>query len=116
MHKIKAVGYADPIQSCNDVSRNTVADEYDDVTPFVSKCIDLFPVRNLYLVSSNLGNHNTISVSGECGIIKKIPTNANYNEMIYDSVVLGSDYIDCSKQLLSQLNFRLVDVLVMSSI
>lgn len=104
------LGYSYPLQSCNDVLRNTEANDYNQNAPFVSNYIDFFPIRNLYLVSSNLGNFNTMSISGECGIMKNLNVNANYGEMLFDSVVLGSDYLDCSKQLLSQLNFRLVDI------
>ena len=51
-----------------------------------------------------------MSVSGERGIIKKVPVTANYNQMIYDDAVLGIDYLSCSRQSLSRLEFQLKDV------
>ncbi len=77
---------------------------------YVSGYIDLNPVRNLYLSSSNFGNFNTTSVTGDSTIIKKIPVNANYNELLFNNVILGSDYIDCSRQTLRQLNCKLRDI------
>ena len=44
-----------------------------------------------------------MSVSGERGVVKKVPVRANSNEMIYDDAVLGIDYLSCSKQSLSRL-------------
>lgn len=108
--QLYASGYKAPLQSCNDVLRNTTVGYYGIDNPFISNYIDLYPIRNLYLVSSNLGNFNTMSVSGFSNIIKKIPVSANYNEIISDRVTSGIDYLDCSRQTLSQLSFRLIDV------
>lgn len=105
-----AAGYSSPLQSINNVLRNTIAQINSSGSPYLSQYVDLFPVRNLYITSPNLGNYNTMSVSGERGIIKKVPVTANYNEMIFDQVVLGSDYLDCSRQTLSRLEFQLKDV------
>ena len=51
-----------------------------------------------------------MSMSGERGIVLKFPVRANYNEMIYDDAVLGIDYLNCSRQSLSRLEFQLRDV------
>ena len=51
-----------------------------------------------------------MSVSGERGIIKKVPVRSNSNEMTYDDALLGIDYLSCSKQSLSRLEFQLKDV------
>ena len=51
-----------------------------------------------------------MSVSGERKILKKVPVNAGYNEMIYDQTILGNDFIDCSRQLLGRLKFQLKDL------
>jgi hypothetical protein len=105
-----AAGFSQPLQSINNVLRNTVPSVHDMDNEFVSNYLDFLPIRNLYIVSPNLGNYNTMSVSGERGIIKKVPVTANYNEMIFDQVVLGNDYLDCSRQTLSRLEFQLKDV------
>ena len=103
-------GQSMPLNSINSVLRNYSDNLYTKTNPFMCDYLDLFPIRNLYLVSSNLGNHNTMSVTGECGIIKQITVNASYNQLIVDNQVLGSDYLDCSGQNLNLLNFRLCDV------
>ncbi len=108
---LKLYGQSLPLDSINGVLRNYASNVYYSKTvPFLCDYLDLFPIRNLYLHSSNLGNHNTISVSGECNIIKQITINASYNQLVVDNQVLGSDYLDCSGQNLNLLNFRLCDV------
>jgi len=107
---VNAIKKSEPFNSINNVLRNfTQKENYKD-TDYVSGYIDLNPIRNLYLSSSNFGNFNTTSITGDSSIIKKIPVNANYNELSFNNVVLGSDYIDCSRQTLRQLSFRLQDV------
>ena len=51
-----------------------------------------------------------MSVSGDRSIVKKIPVNAGYGEMIFDQSVVGIDYLDCSHQTLSRIGFQLKDV------
>ena len=108
--ELKSLNRSPPFNSINNVLRNFSRQIFLAGTPFVSGYIDLNPIRNLYLSSYNFGNFNTVSVSGDNGIIKKIPVNANYNELLFNNVVLGSDYIDCSRQTIRQLSFRLHDV------
>jgi hypothetical protein len=55
----------------NGILRNT-----DGVSPwyynlYESGYLDLHPIRNIYLKSSNMGNFNTLGANGESGIIKK---------------------------------------------
>lgn len=107
---INTYGYSMPLNSINPVLRNYVSGvSYTKDNPYICDYIDLFPIRNLYLHSSNLGNHNTVSVSGESNIIKQITVNASYNQLLVDNQVLGSDYLDCGGQNLNLLNFRLCD-------
>ena len=42
-------------------------------------------------------------------IIKKIPVNGAFGSMIFDSLSQGDDYLDCSRQTLQTLHFRLTD-------
>ena len=72
--------------------------------------IDLHQVRNLYIHSPNLATYTTLSLSGARDIIKKVPVNAKYNELIFNNVMVAQDYLDCSRQTLSRLSFRLEDV------
>jgi len=80
---------------------------YDSNNPYVSKFINLQPIRNLYL-SSDLGSYNTCDLKGVSNIIKKIPVTAPWNSMIFDNVAYD-DYLDCSRQTIKTLNFRLTD-------
>ena len=105
-----AAGFSTPLHSLNALLQNTTSKVNLKADPFVSGYIDLFPIRNIYIVSPNLGNFNTVSVSGESGIVKKVPVTSGYNELIFDQVVLGSDYLDCSRQALKRLEFKIKDV------
>jgi hypothetical protein len=94
----------------NDILRNV-----DSVSPWYyniydSGYLDLHPIRNIYLQSSNMGNFNTLGANGESNIIKKIPVTCNAGELIYDSIKSSIDYLDCSKQTLRTLSFQLKDV------
>ena len=98
--------------SINNVLRNFTPQIINSSSNFKwgSGYVDLMPIRNLYIVSSGLGSFNTMSVSGERSIVKKVPVNAGYGEMIYDQSLVGIDYLDCSHQTLSRLSFQLKDV------
>lgn len=98
-----------PLKSVNTMIQNTTAKINGPSSYFHSGYIDLFPIRNLYIISQTLGTYNSVSVNGEWGIIKKVPVRAGYNEMIYDQTVLGMDYLDCSNQTLSRIDFKMKD-------
>jgi signal transduction histidine kinase len=97
-------------QTINNVLRNFTPSIHNNTNPYVSGFVDLFPIRNLYLTCSGLGNFNTMSVSGDRSIVKKIPVNAGYGEFVFDQSVVGIDYLDCSHQTLSRIGFQLKDV------
>ena len=48
-----------------------------------------------------------MSVNGDWGILKTIPISADYNRLINDQTVLGMNYLDCSNQTLSQIDFKI---------
>ena len=104
------VNYPAPVQSINNYLNNNVPKINTYASEYVSPYVNLNPIRNLYITSGNFGGYNTMSISGERGIVKKVPVRANFNEMIYDDAVLGIDYLDCSRQSLSRLEFQLKDV------
>ena len=97
-------------RSINKVLRNFTPKVNLDISSYVSGYVDLIPIRNIYITSWGLGNFNTMSISGERAIVKKVPVTAGYGEMIHDQSVIGIDYLDCSKQTLSRLGFQLKDV------
>ncbi len=77
--------------------------------PFVSGYIDMYPLRNIYMTCSGLGNFNTMSISGDRNI-KKIPVAAGHGEVIFEQTVTGMEYLDCSRQTLSRVSLQLKDV------
>ena len=77
---------------------------------FTSGYIDLYPLRNIYMSASGIGNFNTMTIAGDRNIIKKIPINAESGDVIFNQVVAGMDYLDCSRQTLSQISFQLKDI------
>ena len=106
--ELPAHGFTAPYYSINTMIQNDTA--YDPDMTFVTGYVNLFPNRNLYIVSPSLGKFDTMSVSGERKILKKVPVNAGYNEMIYDQTILANDFIYCSRQLLGRLEFQLKDL------
>ena len=96
-------------RSMNTMLKNTVPKAYDN-TDHVTGYIDIYPVRNIYMTASGLGNFNTMSVAGDRNIVKKNPVTASHGEVIFDQTVTGMDYLDCSRQTLSRLSFTLGDV------
>jgi hypothetical protein len=96
-------------KTMNNVLRKFTPSLHNNTNPYVSGFVDLFPIRNLYLTCSSLGNF-TMSVSGDRSIVKKILVNAGYGEMIFDQSVVGIDYLDGSHQTLSRIGFQLKDV------
>jgi hypothetical protein len=62
------------------------------------------------MTSSGLGNFNTMTITGERNVVKKIPVNAGHGEVIFDQTVTGMDYLDCSHQTLSRISFQLRDI------
>ena len=99
------------LNSANELIKNTedASTLHNAANPFVTY-IDLQPIRNIYISSPNVGNFNTIGPRGQSSTIKKIPVTANFNEMIFDNTLVGNDYLDCSKQTLRTLEFRLTNV------
>ena len=96
-----------PLYSINSMlQNNTIKPMFGYYT---SGYVDLFPIRNLYIVSQTLGTYNSVSSKGEWSIIKKVPVRGSYNEMIYDQTVLGMDYLDCSNQSLLSIDFKIKD-------
>ena len=103
--EIARKNYSKPFCSINSVLQNNTPKL--NTTSFTTGYINLHPIRNVYITSYGLGNFNTMSISGERAVVKKVPVTANYKEIIFDQSVIGMDYLDCSKQTLSRIGFRL---------
>ena len=100
--ELKTVAPSLVTRSMNTTFKNYVLKPLDN-TVRVSGYIDIYPLRNIYMTASGLGNFNTMSVAGDRNIVKKIP-------VIFDQTVTGMDYLDCSRQTLSRLSSALRDV------
>ena len=98
-----------PLNSINAMIQNDIANIHSPSIPFISGYVDLYPIRNLYIVSQTLSNYTSVSTNGEYGILKKVPVSASYNNMIYDNTVLGMDHLDCSNKTLSRIDFKVKD-------
>ncbi len=108
-HQVQDIAPTYKGKSMNSLLKNFTSKGHN-TNAFVSGYIDLYPLRNIYLTSSGLGNFNTMTVTGDRHVIKKIPVNAGQGEVIFDQTVTGMDYLDCSHQTLSRLSFQLKDV------
>ena len=96
-HLIEELAPSVAHRSINTILKNFTLkpfDNSDDVTGY----IDMYPLRNIYITASGLGNFNTMSVAGDRNIVKKIPVNAAHGEVVFDQTVTGMDYLDCSRQ------------------
>ena len=100
--------------SCNEVLRNS--DGFSPVyslipyNPFISGFLDLRPIRNVYISSPNLGSFTTLGSRGESNIVKKVPVTSDYGYLIVDSFTSSHDFLNCSNQTLSTIEFNLEDV------
>jgi len=96
-------------------SINDIIGNHIDNSPFYissnsySGSLNLQPIRNIYIHSS-IGNYNTLGARGETSIVKKVAVTANSGDYIFDQVMVGNDFGDCSKQTLRTISFELKDV------
>ena len=95
--------------SINTVLSNYGTSRYVDYK-WTSGFVNLYTIRNIYLRSANLGTYSTLTLRGERDVIKKIPVSAGANEVVFNSIMVAQDYLDCSRQTLSRLEFSLEDV------
>jgi len=82
---------------------------FSAASPHVTGYVDLEPIKNIYMYSTNLGTFKTIGCKGEVTIIKKVPVTAGAHQMIFSNVTSSSDWLDCSRQTLKTLQFELKD-------
>ena len=101
-------------QDINDILNATEgrASFFTQSNAYRSGYIDLQPIKNVFLTSTNLSNFHTLGPGpgGERIILKKIPVNAGNNEMIFYNTSLDSDYLDCSRKTLKTIEFQLKDI------
>ena len=73
--QLASVGFdATNSRSINNVLRNFTPKINTHNDPYISGYIDLFPIRNVYIIAHGLGDFSTMSISGERAIVKKFPS------------------------------------------
>ena len=77
---------------------------------YTSNFLSLGLVRNIYISSPNLGSFTTLGARGESNILKKVPVTSSFGSMIIDSFTSNHDFLDCSDQCLSTIEFNIRDV------
>ena len=81
---------------------------YQFPTGYETMSLNMQSIRNIYIHSS-MGNYNTIGPKGENTIMKKVPVNADKGNYIFDQVMTGNDFGDCSNQTLRTIKCDLND-------
>ncbi len=66
----------------NNLLSNFTADSFEGAEVFRPGFVDMYPLPNIYLTRSGLGNFKTMSVSGDRNIIKEIPADAGFGDAI----------------------------------
>jgi hypothetical protein len=99
-------------RSCNEVLNNNgfISPLYTSTVPYISNFLNLSLMNNIYISSPNLGSYSTLGARGESNILKKVPVTGSYGCMIVDSSTSNHDFLDCSDQCLSTIEFNLKDV------
>ena len=80
-----------------------------DISPYESGYLNLQSIRNIYIHSANLGNYKNFGPGAQRTSIKKVPVVANFNEMIFDNVLISYDFIDVSHSTLKTIEFSIKD-------
>ena len=98
------------IPSMNDVFRNYgISKRFDQLNDYYTGFLNLVLCSDVYLSSPNLGTFDTLTATGEQGVIKKIPITGDYGTMILDKVTSVYDQLECSRVTLTTLEFALKD-------
>ena len=108
---LKQMGIND-LKTCNELLKNYgKSPTYDMVISYKSGFLNLVPITTAFITSPNLGNFSTADLMGRRTIIKKVPIASDYGFSTIDRVVSAHDYLDCSRQTLSIIEFRITDYL-----
>jgi hypothetical protein len=98
------------IPSMNDVFRNFgISKLFDELNDYYTGFLNLVLCSDVYLSSPNLGTFDTLTATGEQGVIKNIPITGDYGMLILDKVQSIYDQLECSRVTLTTLEFHLKD-------
>ena len=97
---------ANNLQSVNEVLGNYQMVVYQYNNPYVSGFVNLQPIRNIYIHSSQLSNYNQVNLrTGDSTVVKKVPVTAPHAGIVFDSELHPLDYLDVSNRSFKQLDF-----------
>ena len=96
--------------SCNEVIGNIGDSKFHSLGESYLGMINLNTIRNLYLHSTALSGYSTIGPSNNrSSIIKKVPVSSNKGTVIFDNVLNNLDYMNVSKLILRNIDFKITD-------
>ena len=94
------------LHSVNEVLGNYQVVVYQYNNPYVSGFINLQPIRNIYIHSSQLSNFNQVNLrTGDSTVVKKVPVTAPHAGIVFDNELNPLDYLDVSNRSFKQLDF-----------
>jgi hypothetical protein len=100
------------LTSCNELLKNYGRSAaYTSGSTYCSGFLNLIPITTAFITSPNLGIFSTSDILGRRTIIKKVPIASDYGFSTIDRVVSAHDSLDCSRQTLSTMKFRITDFL-----
>ena len=100
------------LHSVNEVLGNYQVVVYQFNNPYVSGFINLQPIRNIYIHSSQLSNYNQVNLrTGDSTVVKKVPVTAPHAGIVFDNELNPLDYLDVSNRSFKQLDFWVSDSL-----
>ena len=98
---------ANDLKSVNEVLGNYQMNVYQCGNAYVSGFVNLQPIRNIYIHSSQLSNYNQVNLrTGDSTVVKKVPVTAPHAGIIFDGDGVNAlDYLDVSNRTFKQLDF-----------
>ena len=97
---------ANNVQSVHEVLGNYQMNVYQYNKPYVSGFVNLQPIRNIYVHSSQLSNYNQANLrTGDSTVVKKLPVTAPHAGIVFNHEMNPIDYLDVSNRAFKQLDF-----------
>ena len=100
------------LRSINEVLgfTTTVGDAFTSSSPWTTGFVNLLNYSDVYISYPELSNNNFHTPSGfSNAVAKKVPVNASFAGVVYDTGLSDYDYINVSKRNVKRLTFRILD-------
>ena len=100
------------LNSINEVLSFTTAvgDAFTSSSPWTTGFVNLLNYSDVYISCPELSNNNFHTPSGfSNAVVKKVPVNASFAGVVYDTSMSDYDYINVSKRNVKRLTFRVLD-------